>query len=129
MTDPFPGKLEDRPFHTVEQVAKCWQCHVKTVSQRIESRALVAHRLGGRIRISDADLIAYSGSAAMYADLPFPVHSCPCLSNFDRGLSHFREYPQSLIIAISSATVSRIDPGVHSCPPETTLDQRKGSRS
>ena len=59
MTDPFPVKVEDRPFHTVEQVANRWQCHVKTVRRRIGSGALVAHRMGGRILISNADLIAH----------------------------------------------------------------------
>ncbi len=59
MAEPASGKTQNRPFHTVAQVAERWQCSEKTVRRLIERGELVAHRLSSQIRISDTDLSAY----------------------------------------------------------------------
>jgi excisionase family DNA binding protein len=46
-------------FYTVKQIAERWQCSEKTVRRLIDRGDLIAHRLGGRHRISEADLIAH----------------------------------------------------------------------
>jgi excisionase family DNA binding protein len=50
----------DRPkssakFYTIEQIAECVEVSTRTVRRWIEKGLLVAHRVGGLIRISEAD--------------------------------------------------------------------------
>lgn len=46
-------------FYTVGQIAERWQCSPKTVRRLIARGALMAHRIGSGIRISDNDLKTY----------------------------------------------------------------------
>ena len=46
-------------FFTVLQVAELLEVSTRTVQRWIDSRELVAHRLGGAVRISEADLRAF----------------------------------------------------------------------
>lgn len=59
MSNTQPNKAVSIPFYTVKQIAERWQCSEKTVRRLIERGELIAHRLGGRHRISEADLTAY----------------------------------------------------------------------
>lgn len=58
MTDVRSNKPDTRPFYTIKQIAKRWQCSEKTVRRMIERGDLVAHRLGSQLRISADDLVA-----------------------------------------------------------------------
>lgn len=59
MSNSQPNKPVSVAFYTVRQIAERWQCSEKTVRRLIERGELVAHRLGGRHRISEADLVAH----------------------------------------------------------------------
>ena len=48
----------DRPFYTFGQIADRWQTSTKTIRRIVKRGDLVAHKIGGQIRISHADLIA-----------------------------------------------------------------------
>jgi excisionase family DNA binding protein len=54
----------DRPksptrFYTIEQIAECVDASTRTVRRWIEKGLLVAHRINGLVRISDADFQAF----------------------------------------------------------------------
>jgi excisionase family DNA binding protein len=59
MSNTQPNKPVSIPFYTVKQIATRWQCSEKTVRRLIDRGELIAHRLGGRHRISEADLMAH----------------------------------------------------------------------
>ena len=59
MSSPQTTKPVSVAFYTVKQIAERWQCSEKTVRRLIDRGELVAHRLGARHRISEADLTAY----------------------------------------------------------------------
>lgn len=44
---------------TIRDVSERLNISTKTVRRLIESKALVAHRIGGQLRIADDDLLAY----------------------------------------------------------------------
>jgi excisionase family DNA binding protein len=46
-------------FHTVEQVAEALNVSPRTVRRWIDNEMLVAHRIGGVVRIAEADLKAF----------------------------------------------------------------------
>jgi excisionase family DNA binding protein len=48
-----------QPVHTLKQVAEQLQVSTKTIRRWIGDGALVAHRFGRQLRISDADLQAF----------------------------------------------------------------------
>jgi len=46
----------NRPkFYTIEQIAECVESSTRTVRRWIEQKLLVAHRMNGLVRISQAD--------------------------------------------------------------------------
>jgi len=54
----------DRPkaptkFHTIEQIADCMEASTRSVRRWIKEGLLVAHRINGLVRISDADFQAF----------------------------------------------------------------------
>ena len=54
----------DRPksplrFYTIAQIAECVGVSTRTVRRWIEKGLLVAHRISGLVRISDADFQAF----------------------------------------------------------------------
>jgi excisionase family DNA binding protein len=54
----------DRPksptkFHTIEQIADCMEVSTRSVRRWIKEGFLVAHRINGLVRISDADFQAF----------------------------------------------------------------------
>lgn len=59
MSNTQSTKPESIPFYTVKQVAERWQCSEKTVRRLIARGDLIAHRLGGCHRVSEADLITH----------------------------------------------------------------------
>ena len=50
---------QDRPFHSVKQLAERWQTSEKSIRRFIEQGDLIAHRFGRQLRISDADRLAF----------------------------------------------------------------------
>jgi len=52
-------------FYTIEQIAECVEVSTRTVRRWIEKGLLVAHRVGGLIRISEAD---FQGFLATHRD-------------------------------------------------------------
>jgi excisionase family DNA binding protein len=46
-------------FYTIEQIADCLAVSTKTVRRWIDKKLLVAHRIGGVLRISEADFAAF----------------------------------------------------------------------
>jgi excisionase family DNA binding protein len=42
-------------FYTIEQIAECVEASTRTVRRWIKKKLLVAHRVNGLIRVSDAD--------------------------------------------------------------------------
>ena len=59
MSNAQVNKAVSIPYYTVKQIAERWQCSEKTVRRLIERGDLIAHRLGGGHRISEADLMAH----------------------------------------------------------------------
>jgi excisionase family DNA binding protein len=54
----------DRPksaprFYTIEQIAECVAASERSVRRWIENKLLVAHRINGLVRISEADFLAF----------------------------------------------------------------------
>jgi excisionase family DNA binding protein len=54
----------DRPkspmnFFTIEQIAECVDASTRTVRRWIKQRRLIAHRINGLVRISEADFRAF----------------------------------------------------------------------
>ena len=57
----------DRPksptkFYTIEQIAECVEASTRTVRRWIKEKLLVAHRINGVVRISEADFQAFLAS-------------------------------------------------------------------
>jgi excisionase family DNA binding protein len=46
-------------FYTIEQIAECVDSSTRTVRRWIEKNLLVAHRINGLVRISEADFLAF----------------------------------------------------------------------
>jgi excisionase family DNA binding protein len=46
-------------FYTIEQIAECVDSSTRTVRRLIEKKLLVAHRINGLVRISEADFQAF----------------------------------------------------------------------
>jgi excisionase family DNA binding protein len=46
-------------FYTIEQIAECIGSSTRTVRRWIERKLLVAHRIDGLVRISEADFSAF----------------------------------------------------------------------
>ena len=46
-------------FYTIEQIAECVDSSTRTVRRWIDKRLLVAHRINGLVRISEADFQAF----------------------------------------------------------------------
>jgi len=50
------GAHEAIKFYTIAEVAECLNVSTRTVRRWIDRRLLVAHRLGGSLRIAEADV-------------------------------------------------------------------------
>jgi excisionase family DNA binding protein len=53
--------MTDKPksptkFYTIEQIADCVQASTRTVQRWIAEERLIAHRINGLVRVSDANL-------------------------------------------------------------------------
>jgi excisionase family DNA binding protein len=46
-------------FYTIEQIADCMDSSTRTVRRWIEKKLLIAHRIDGLVRISEADFLAF----------------------------------------------------------------------
>jgi excisionase family DNA binding protein len=46
-------------FYTIEQIAECVDASTRTVRRWIENSLLVAHRINGLVRVSEADFQAF----------------------------------------------------------------------
>ena len=46
-------------FYTIKQIADCVEVSTRTVRRWIEKKLLVAHRINGLVRISEADFQAF----------------------------------------------------------------------
>jgi len=46
-------------FYKIEQIAECVDSSTRTVRRWIEKKLLVAHRINGLVRISEADFQAF----------------------------------------------------------------------
>lgn len=54
------GKAPAAPrFFTIAQVAEALNVHIRTVRRWIKSRVLPVHRIGGVVRIAEADFAAF----------------------------------------------------------------------
>ena len=51
-----------KKFYTIEQIADCLVVSTRTVRRWIHDELLVAHRINGVVRISDADFAAFLAS-------------------------------------------------------------------
>ena len=47
------------PYFSPQQVADRWGTHRRTVIRRIAEKKLIAHKFGGRLFISERDLLDY----------------------------------------------------------------------
>jgi excisionase family DNA binding protein len=56
-------------FYTIEQIAEAVGVSTRTVRRWIDSRALPAHRKGGIVRISEADLAEFKCRTATRPDV------------------------------------------------------------
>jgi excisionase family DNA binding protein len=68
----------DRPksptkFYTIEQVAECVDASTRTVRRWIEKGLLVAHRINGLVRISEADFQAFLAAHREHFGLPITL--------------------------------------------------------
>ena len=52
-------QLTSTKFYTIEQIAECVDASTRTVRRWIEKGLLVAHRVSGLVRISEADFQAF----------------------------------------------------------------------
>ena len=52
-------QLKSLKFYTIEQIAECVDSSTRTVRRWIEKKLLVAHRINGLVRISEADFQAF----------------------------------------------------------------------
>ena len=46
-------------FYTIQQVAECVNASTRSVRRWIDQKILIAHRLNGLVRISEADFAAF----------------------------------------------------------------------
>jgi excisionase family DNA binding protein len=46
-------------FYTIEQIAECLNASTRSVRRWIEQKRLIAHRINGLVRISEADFAAF----------------------------------------------------------------------
>jgi excisionase family DNA binding protein len=46
-------------FYTIEQIAECVNASTRSVRRWIERKLLIAHRINGLVRISEADFAAF----------------------------------------------------------------------
>jgi excisionase family DNA binding protein len=46
-------------FYTIEQIAECVNASTRSVRRWIEQKLLIAHRINGLVRISEADFAAF----------------------------------------------------------------------
>jgi len=53
------GHQGEIKFHTIEQIADCVEVSTRTVRRWIEEGLLIAHRINGLVRISEADFQAF----------------------------------------------------------------------
>ena len=49
-------------FYTIEQIAECVEASTRTVRRWIKNKLLIAHRIDGVVRISEADFQAFLAS-------------------------------------------------------------------
>jgi excisionase family DNA binding protein len=66
----------DRPkalmrFYTIEQIAECVDASTRTVRRWIQEGLLVAHRINGLVRISEADFQAFLTTCSGMCRLQF----------------------------------------------------------
>ena len=59
---PPHARASTTPLHSVEQVAAILGVSTKTVRRLIGRGDLLPHRIGGSVRVSDADLRSYLAS-------------------------------------------------------------------
>jgi excisionase family DNA binding protein len=52
-------QLKSLKFYTIEQIAECVDSSTRTLRRWIEKKLLVAHRINGLVRISEADFQAF----------------------------------------------------------------------
>jgi excisionase family DNA binding protein len=52
-------RLTSTKFYTIEQIAECVDVSTRTVRRWIEKGLLVAHRVGGLVRIAEVDFRAF----------------------------------------------------------------------
>jgi excisionase family DNA binding protein len=76
--NPLPSRsrktTEISKFYTIEQIADCLAVSTKTVRRWLDNKLLVAHRIGGVVRISEADFAAF---LALRRGGLSHVHPCP----------------------------------------------------
>jgi excisionase family DNA binding protein len=53
------GRARRPKFYTIEQIADCLVVSTRTVRRWIDDELLVAHRINGVVRISEADFAAF----------------------------------------------------------------------
>jgi excisionase family DNA binding protein len=53
------GSAKIPKFYTIEQIADCLVVSTRTVRRWIDDELLVAHRINGVVRISEADFAAF----------------------------------------------------------------------
>jgi excisionase family DNA binding protein len=46
-------------FYTIEEIAECMGSSTRTVRRWVERKLLIAHRIDGLVRISEADFLAF----------------------------------------------------------------------
>jgi excisionase family DNA binding protein len=46
-------------FYTIEQIAECLNASTRSVRRWIDQKLLIAHRINGLVRISEADFAAF----------------------------------------------------------------------
>ena len=46
-------------FYAIEEIAECFGSSTRTVRRWIERKLLIAHRIDGLVRISEADFLAF----------------------------------------------------------------------
>jgi excisionase family DNA binding protein len=52
-------RLKSPKFYTIEQIADCMDASTRTVRRWIEKKLLIAHRIDGVVRVSEADFSAF----------------------------------------------------------------------
>ncbi len=52
-------QLTSTKFYTIEQIAECVDASTRTVRRWVEKGLLIAHRINGLVRISEADFQAF----------------------------------------------------------------------